>query len=46
MLYYLQAISLPGGERGPVTYSFGLSAGEDGGANKQGSTACLRSTNK
>jgi RNA polymerase II elongation factor ELL len=42
----LQAISLPvGGDRGPVTYSFGLSANEDGGPNKQGSTACLRSTN-
>lgn len=40
------AISLPpGGDRGPVTYSFGLSANEDGGANKQSSTSCLRSTN-
>jgi len=40
------AISLPvGGDRGPVTYSFGLSANEDGGPNKQSSTACLRSTN-
>lgn len=40
------SISLPlGGDRGPVTYGFGLSANEDGGANKQSSTACLRSTN-
>jgi len=40
------AICLPSsGERGQVTYSFGLSASEDGGPNKQGSTNCLRSTN-
>jgi len=40
------AICLPSsGERGQVTYSFGLSASEDGGPNKQGSTSCLRSTN-
>jgi len=39
------AISLPvGGERGHVNYSFGLS-NEDGGSNKQGTTACLRATN-
>jgi len=39
------AICLPSvGERGQVTYSFGLSS-EDGGANKQGSADCLRSTN-
>jgi len=39
------AISVPvGGERGHVNYSFGLS-NEDGGSNKQGSTACLRATN-
>jgi len=38
------AISLPvGGERGHVNYSFGLS-NEDGGSNKQGTTACLRAT--
>jgi len=39
------AICLPSsGERGQVTYSFGLS-NEDGGPSKQGSTGCLRSTN-
>ena len=45
-LFYLQAISLPSsGDRGAVSYNFGLSASEDGGPNKQSSQNLLRATN-